>query len=64
MLTYNNVKQFIFYWSNCKFAAYITSLQDLKSEHFMAYRPLFLMNMLLLLFQYAGPAALIVENLY
>lgn len=63
MLTYNNVKQFIFYWLNCKFAAYITNFQDLRSEHFMAYRQLFLINMLLLLFQYTGPAALILENL-
>lgn len=36
MITYNNVKQFIFYGLNCKFATYITNLQDLKNEHFMA----------------------------
>lgn len=44
MLTYNNVKQFIFYWLNCKFATCITNLQDLKNENFMAYKLLFLMN--------------------
>lgn len=64
MLTYNNVKQFIFYLLNCKFATCTTNLQDLKNETFMAYRLLFLMNMLPLLFSDTGPAALILENLY
>lgn len=64
MLIYNNVKQFIFYWLNCKFATCITNLQNVKNENFMAYKLLFLMNMFPLLFQVTGPAALILENLY